>query len=284
MLESLWASPRWKAVERIADRLLSSQLSLFAAGIAFFGLLAVFPALTAFAALYGIFADTGMVYTTLSPLRGIVPPAAYDILGNQLIALSMREEATLGFGAVMAFLLSIWSAASGIKSLMAALNYDYVVKENRGFFHRTGIALGFTVGGLIMLMVVLALIVGLPAALELARVDKETIEAVVWVPWLAIAAIVVLALTVIYRYGPSRLVRQFRYEIPGAVVATTLWVFASVGFSIYVANFGDYNKTFGSLGAVVVLLMWFYLSAYAICIGAEINAELKRRAEARGQP
>ena len=284
MLESLWASPRWKAIERIADRLLSSELSLFAAGIAFFGLLAIFPAIAAFAAIYGIFADTGMVYTTLSPLRGVIPPAAYDILGNQLIALSMREETALGFGAIFAFLLSIWSTASGIKSLMAALNYDYVVKESRSFFHRTGVALGFTMGGLIMLMVVLALIVGLPAALELARVDAETIAAVVWVPWLAIAAIVVLALTVIYRYGPSRLVRQYRYEIPGAVVATALWIFASVGFSVYVANFGDYNKTFGSLGAVVVLLMWFYLSANAVCIGAEINAELKHRADARATP
>lgn len=281
MFESLWASPRWKAVERIANRLLSSELSLFAAGIAFYGLLAVFPAIAAFAALYGIFADTGTVYNTLSPLRGIIPPAAYDILGNQMIALSMREETTLGFGAVLAFLLSIWSAASGIKSLMAALNYDYVVEEKRGFFHRTGIAIGFTFGGLVMLMAVLALIVGLPAVLELARVDQKTIEAVVWLPWLAIAGIVVLALTVVYRYGPSRLVRHLAYEIPGAVIATVLWVAASIAFSIYVANFGDYNKTFGSLGAVVVLLMWFYLSAYAVCIGAEINAELKHRADAR---
>lgn len=277
----LWTKAWLRFLRRLADRLLSPALSMFAAGIAFFGLLAVFPAIAVFVTAYGLVADAADVQRHLSPLRGLVPFEAYDLLVSQLTSLSMRDDGQLSLGAILGFLVAVWSAASGTKALMAGLNFAYAAEERRHFLHRTGLALAFTVGGVGLAVIALIVVVGMSVVLKLLMLSPELYELIRLVRWLGAGAVVIAALTLLYRYGPSHRPRHILYLIPGAAIATTLWLLASAGFSIFIENFGNYDKTFGSVGAVVILLMWFYVSAYAVCIGAEVNAELEREAESR---
>lgn len=253
---------------------------MFAAGIAFFGLLAVFPAIAVFVTVYGLVANAADVQRHLAPLRGLIPYEAYDLLTDQLTALSMRDEGQLSLGAVFGFLLAVWSATSGSKALMSGLNFAYAAEERRNYFHRTGLALVLTVGGIGVAIVVLAAVIGFSLALKILMLPAELHEMVHLIRWLGMGALVIAAMTLLYRFGPSHRPRHIFYLFPGATIATALWLLASAGFSLYIENFGAYDRMFGSVGAVVVLLMWFYVSAYAVCIGAEINAELEREAEA----
>lgn len=253
---------------------------MFAAGIAFFGLLAVFPAIAVFVTVYGLVANAADVQRHMSPLRGLIPYEAYDLLADQLTALSTRDESQLSVGAVFGFVLAVWSAASGSKALMSGLNFAYAAEERRNYFHRTGLALALTFGGIAVAVVVLAAVIGMSIALKILMLPADLHEVVRLIRWLGMGALVIAAMTLLYRFGPSHRPRHIYYLFPGAVIASALWVLASAAFSLYIENFSAYDQMFGSVGAVVVLLMWFYVSAYAVCIGAEINAELEREAEA----
>jgi len=252
---------------------------MFAAGIAFFGLLAIFPAIALFVTVYGLVADAADVQRHLAPLRGLIPYEAYDLLAEQLTALAIRDDGQLSIGAVLGFLLAVWSAASGSKALMSGLNFAYAAEERRNYAHRTGLALALTFGGIGVAMIVLAAAIGLSLALKFLALPTELHEAVRLVRWLGLGALVIVAMMLLYRFGPSHRPRHIYYLIPGATIASMLWLLASAAFSLYIENFGAYDRMFGSVGAVVILLMWFYVSAYAVCIGAEINAELEREAE-----
>lgn len=279
-LASIWTHAWVRFLRRLTDRILSPALSMFAAGIAFFGLLAVFPAIAVFVTVYGLVANAADVQRHLSPLRGLIPYEAYDLLAEQLTALSLRDENQLSLGAVFGFILAVWSAASGSKALMSGLNFAYAAEERRNYVHRTGLALALTFGGIGVAIVVLAAVIGMSLALKILMLPAEMHEAVRLVRWLGMGALVIAAMTLLYRFGPSHRPRHIYYLFPGAIIASALWLLASAGFSLYIENFGAYDRMFGSVGAVVVLLMWFYVSAYAVCIGAEINAELEREAEA----
>lgn len=253
---------------------------MFAAGIAFFGLLAVFPAIAVFVTVYGLVANAADVQRHLYPLRGLIPYEAYDLLAEQLTALSMQDDSRLSLGAAFGFLLAVWGATSGSKALMSGLNFAYAAEERRNYFHRTGMALVLTIGGIGIAIAVLIAAIGVSLALKILMLPAELHQALHLILWLGMGALVIAAMTLLYRFGPSHRPRHILYLLPGAGIATTLWLLASAGFSLYIENFGAYDRMFGSVGAVVVLLMWFYVSAYAVCIGAEINAELEREAEA----
>ncbi len=266
-------------LQRLADRALSPALSMFAAGIAFFGLLAIFPAIALFVTVYGLVANAADVQRHLSPLRGLIPYEAYDLLAEQLTALSVRDDSQLSFGAAFGFILAVWSAASGSKALMSGLNFAYAAEERRNYAHRTGLALALTFGGIGVMIVVLAAVIGLSLALKFLALPSELHEVVRLIRWLGLSMLTIAAMMLLYRFGPSHRPRHIYYLIPGAVIASALWLLASAAFSFYIDNVGTYDRMFGSVGAVVILLMWFYVSAYAVCIGAEINAELEREAE-----
>lgn len=253
---------------------------MFAAGIAFFGLLAVFPAIAVFVTVYGLVADAADVQHHLTPLRGLIPYDAYDLLMEQLTALSVRDDRQLSLGAVFGFLLAIWSAASGSKALMSGLNFAYATEEKRNYFHRTALALALTVGSIGVTMIALTAVIGVSIIVKLAALPEGWHDVIRLVRWFGMGILIVVAITILYRFGPSRSPRNILYLLPGAALATALWLAVSAGFSLYIENFSAYDRMFGSVGAVVVLLMWFYVSAYAVCIGAEVNAELEREAEA----
>ncbi len=276
-----------QVLRRVVGEVSNDNLSIVAAGVAFYALLALFPALTAMVMIYGLLSDPAEVSSHLAPLRDLMPEGAFSILDDQMTALASRENAAIGLGVIFTLALAIWSSAKGIKALFTAINIAYEEKESRGMVQLNAVALVFTAGAVVFVVAAILLIAGLPAAA--AVMDRSgTIETIVlWLRWPLIAVMAIGALAILYRWGPSRATAKFRWITPGAIVATFLWLAGSVLFSFYVENFGSYNETYGSLGAVVVLLMWFFVSAYCVCLGAELNAELEhqtRRDSTTGTP
>lgn len=253
------------------------HVSIVAAGVAFYAMLAIFPAITAFVSLYGLIADPAQVERQFAALRGVVPDAAWILLNEQLKAVAAVRPGSLGLGAAIGLLIALWSAGAGVRALMTALNIVYREEEKRGIisFSLTGLALTCVlVGGA---MVSLTVIVAVPLIFEFLRLGELVETAIGGLTWLGLAVLVVLGLAVLYRYGPSRRQAKLRWVSWGAVVATALWLLASILFSLYAASFADYNKTYGALGAVIVLLMWFWISAYVVLLGAELNAEMEHQ-------
>jgi membrane protein len=268
--------PGWRQVLlRVKDEISADNLSIVSAGVAFYGLLAVFPAIAALVMTYGLFADPSDVQNQIAPLKDVVPPDAFQILNDQLSKVASQGAQPLGFGLLLTLGLALWSATAGIKALFAAMNIAYEEKESRGFLKLNAIAIFFTISAILFVVIALAIIAAVPAAIDLIGVEGWPRAALLWLRWVALSLFILVALAILFRYGPSRAVARFRWITPGAVAATILWLVGSVAFSFYVQNFASYNKTFGSLGAVVVLLMWFYLSAFIVCLGAELNAELE---------
>lgn len=262
---------------RVGGQISSDNLSIVSAGVAFYGLLAVFPAIAALVLIYGLFADPGDVQRQLAPVQDFIPADAFQILNDQLTKVAAQGAQPLGLGLVLTLGLSLWSATNGIKALFTALNIAYEESERRNFFKLTAIALLFTISAMVFVFIALTVIAAVPAAVDLLGVEGWLRVGLLWLRWVALAVFVLLALAILFRYGPSRATPRFRWVTPGAIAATVLWIVGSVAFSLYVQNFASYNKTFGSLGAVVVLLMWFYLTAFIICLGAELNAELEHQ-------
>lgn len=268
-----WRQVLW----RVKDEISGDNISIVAAGVAFYSLLAVFPALAAMVMVYGLFADPADVQRQLEPLKDVIPADAFNILNGQLSAVASKGSQPLGFGLILTIGLSLWSATAGVKALFAAMNIAYEEKETRNFLKFNAVALLFTVLGLTFVIVALTVIAAVPAAADVLGVEGWARAGLLLLRWVGLAVFVMLALALLFRYGPSRATARFRWITPGAIVATLLWIVGSVAFSFYVQNFASYNKTFGSLGAVVVLLMWFYLTAFIVCLGAELNAELEHQ-------
>ena len=269
----------WKEVLfRVKDEVSADNLSIVAAGVAFFGLLAIFPGITALVTLYGLLTDPGQVEQQLAPLRELLPENAFEILAQQTRQVASKAGGSLSLGLVFSLALAIWSTNAGTKSIITALNISYEEHEKRGFFSLNFWSLAFTVGGIVFLILALTMIAAVPAALAIFGDEGSLMQTVLLaLRWVVMALLMMLALAVLYRYAPSRRAARMQWVSVGAFAATIAWLAASIGFSLYVRNFGSYDKTFGSLGAVVVLLMWFYISAYVVCIGAELNAELERQ-------
>jgi membrane protein len=268
----------WKDILwRVKDQIKEDRLSIIAAGVAFYGLLAVFPGLIALVAIYGLAFDPAQVEQQVGALRGVLPPQAAEVLLGQLHDLTTTDSTALGFGAVAGILLALWSASAGMRTLMEALNVAYDEDEKRGMIAFYGTALLLTLGAIFGTVIAISLVVAMPVALNFLGLG----DALKWL--ISIGGIFILVITVMlglaitYRFGPSRRTPQWRWVSWGAVIATLLWIVGSVLFSIYVTRFGNYNETYGSVGAIVILLMWFLLSSYAVLIGAELNAEMERQ-------
>jgi membrane protein len=276
-----WDIPRrgWKDVLlRVKDEIDRDNLSIVAAGVAFYALFAVFPGITALVTLYGLVNDPGDVEQQLAPVRDFVPEEAFGILQQQMQAVVAQATGSLSLGLAFSLALAVWSATKGTKAIFTALNIAYEERETRGFVRLNLTSLAFTVGGILFFITALLVIAAVPAALALLSSTGGPVEvALLALRWLVMAALMIVALAVLYRYGPSRATARLQWVSPGAIAATVLWLLGSVAFALYVRNFGSYDETFGSLGAVVILLMWFYISAYVVCLGAELNAELERQ-------
>jgi len=269
----------WSVARRVKDDVAADNLSMIAAGAAFFGLLALFPALAAVVALYGFFTEPETVTAQLDLLSGFMPEEARMILGEQLQRITAATDRSLGIGAIVAALLALWSAAKGVKSLMSALDIAYHEKENRGFFKLNGTALLLTLAMLIVVPLSLAAVAVLPALIDKLPLPNIAVTAARWLRWPLIGALSVVAMALLYRLGPAHSRPHKKWPWPGAIVATVLWLIASALFSWYVSSFGSYDETYGSVAAMAVLMMWFWLSAFAVLIGGEVNAKLEAERE-----
>ena len=263
--------------KRVKARIKRDRLSIVAAGVAFYGLLAVFPGLVALVGLYGLLVEPAQVEQHVSAISGMLPPDAANLLLGQLKDLTSTDKTALGIGAIGGLLLALWSASAAVRTLMEALNVAYHEEESRGFIRFYGTALILTFGGVIAVVAAIALVVGVPALLKLVGLEGIAGTLVSLVRWPVLAVLAILGFAVVYRYGPSRAKPRWRWVSWGAAIAVALWIVGSALFSIYVTRFGNYNETYGAAGAVVILLMWFLLSSYAILIGAEINGETERQ-------
>ena len=272
---SEWKDILW----RVKQQMSQDRLSIVAAGVAFYGLLAVFPGLIALVGLYGLAFDPQQVGQQVAALSGILPQEAREVLLAQLHDLTMTDRTALGIGAIAGLLLALWSASAGMRTLMEALNVAYHEEEKRGFFRFYGTALLLTLAAIIGAVIAIGMVIALPVVLKLIGLAEALKWLIAIAAWPILVGMMLLGLAIVYRYGPSRAQPRWRWVSWGAVTATVLWVVGSALFSLYVTRFGNYNETYGSVGAIVILLMWFLLSSYAVLIGAELNAEMERRVE-----
>ena len=264
----------WKDVAlRLKDEVAEDRVGLIAAGVAFYGLLALFPAITALVALTGLFVEPSQITAQINAMAGLVPQQVTDIVTNQATEVAGSREGGLGLAALVGLGLALWSASSGTSSLMQGMNAAYDENESRGLVKKLAVRVGLT------LFIVLGIIIGLGVTIAVPAVTGA-LNMAPWIEtlgtiaaYLILFALAVFGLAVIYRYGPSRDNPEFTWVSPGALLACALWVIASVGFSLYVKNFGSYNETFGTLSGVIVLLMWFWISAFIVLLGAELNSE-----------
>jgi membrane protein len=270
-----WRDILWRVWEQIGE----DNVSVVAAGVAFYSMLAIFPAITAFVSLFGVIADPHQVEQQFANLKGVIPDDAWRILNEQLIAVSSAQTRSLGISALVSLVIALWSAGAGVRALMSALNIAYHEQEKRSFFRFYGTAFLFTLGIALFGMLALGVIVLVPVVLNLFNLGERAQWIVGILPWLVLAAFLAIALGALYRYGPSRTEPKTRWVSWGAVLAAVLWIAASLLFSIYVSNFGTYNETYGALGAVMVLLLWLWITAFVVLLGAELNAEMEHQTE-----
>ena len=267
----------WDIAIRVKKEMTADNVDIIASGLALYALLAVFPALAAAVSIYGLFASPADIADHLQQVATMLPEDATRILQQQLHQLAQNPQNTLSFGIIAGIALALWSARKGMVALMKAANIAYDEEENRGFFKQLFVSLAFTIGAVIGFLAVLLLGVAVPLAVSFLPLGPAAEVTLLGVRWVLLFAVAVLGLAIVYRFAPDRQPAQWRWVTPGSLIAATLWLIGSVLFALYVRNWGSYGETYGALGGVVILLMWFYLSGYIIILGAEINAETERQ-------
>ncbi len=275
----------WRgALKRVKAATAEDNLSLVAAGAAFYALLGIFPALAALVAIYGLFTDPATVGAQMERAADVMPEEARTVIATQLERVASAGGTALGVGAIVSFLFTLWSSSKAVKSLMTALDIVYDAKETRGFIAFNAMALLLTLVVLAFVVIALVSVAVIPIIIELLSLPPLIENLATWLRWPLLGIVAVGILAVLYRYAPAGIRPEWRWVLRGAVVAAVLWLIGSALFSLYVSNFGSYNETFGSFAAVIVLMMWFYLSAFFVLLGGELSAELQRQASQASEP
>lgn len=253
----------------------ADRLSLLAAGMTFYAVVSLFPGLIALISVYGLIANPVEMAEQLLDLAQVLPLSAVEVLREQLLSLAQSSSTTLSLGLASSIFVALWSASSGVTALLSAINTAYDERERRSFLRLRATAILFVLGMIVFAIVALALTGGVTLLLR-AELWGPTIAG--WAAslrWLVLAVAVLLGLSLIYRYGPCRAPAKFRWLSVGTVVAAALWLAGTLLFNLYVSSFGKYNETYGALAGGIVLMMWLYLSNFAILLGAELNAEVE---------
>jgi membrane protein len=268
-----WKDILWRVYSGIdEDRILAN-----AAGVTFYALLALFPAIAALVSIYGLFADPATIVSHLDAISGFAPSGAIEVIRDQLTRLAAQGGTTLGISFLIGLVVSLWSANSGIKALFDALNVVYEEKEKRSFIKLNAVTLCFTIATIVFLLIALASVVALPVALNFLPLPGVTALILKAAPWPILLVLIALALALIYRYGPSRTEPKWQWITPGSAFAAVAWLAASALFSWYAANFGNFNKTYGSLGAIIGFMIWMWLSIIVVLVGGKLNAEIEHQ-------
>jgi membrane protein len=268
----------WKDIAlRVYANFGDHRILALAAGMTYYSILAIFPALAAMVAIYGIFTDPGSIAKHLDEISGFVPGGAIDVAREQLTRVTTKGDRILGLTFIVGLAVSLWSANAAMKALFDTLNIVYGEQEKRGFLRLNAISLAFTLAGIVFVIATLAAIVIAPVVLNYLHLSNSADLFIRIARWPAIFVVLTLAISCIYRFGPSREVPRWRWITWGGAAATLIWLGASALFSWYAANFGTFNETYGSLGAVIGFMTWLWISAIVILLGAELNAEMEHQ-------
>jgi membrane protein len=267
-----WSGILWRTVQKIND----NRLLAVSAGVAYYGLLALFPALTAFVSLYGLVADASMIDSHLSIVSGILPGGAVDILHEEITRLAANKGAGLSIGFAVGLLLALWSANAGMKAIIDGLNVANDQKEKRSFIRLNLVSLGFTLVAIVSLMLAIGAVIVTPIVLGHLGLGTVADMLIRIARWPILLGLAIMGLAVLYRFAPSQKEPRWRWLTVGSVAAAVAWLISSALFSWYIANFGAYNVTYGSLGAAVGMMTWMWISMIVVLVGAQLNAEIER--------
>ena len=272
-------SDLWDFLRDLKDEVVRDRVLAVAGGVTFYALLALVPAITAMISLFGLIFSPEDVPGLLAPVTTMMPDEAAVLITDQAARISGKANDTLSLTALIALAIALWSANGGTKALIEALGIAYDVKETRGFVKLNLVSLAFTLGAIALVVVLGVLVAARPFLVDQLGQAGETVVLVL--RWPVILALLLAVLAAIYYWAPDRPDAEWTWITPGAVVAALGLIAASAGLGWYVTNFGSYDETYGSLAAVVVLMLWIWLSTVMVLIGAEINAELDRRTAVR---
>jgi len=268
-----WGDILW----RVKDEITSDRVLIVAAGVTFYAILSLFPLITAFVSVYGIFADRAAVAAHVATLEDVVPDEVLTLITEQLERLLAVEAGTLTLTSLMSLAIAFWAANGGIKGLIEAMNVAYDQVESRSFFKLNLTAFSMTIGAMVIVAALITLSAVLPAIVENFPGGPARDAALTWGRWPVMALILMLVLAALYRFGPDRRAAKWRWVTAGAVFAAAGVIIVSAGFAFYTARFAAYGETYGSLGTVVAVMMWFWLASIVVIIGAEINAETEHQ-------
>lgn len=267
----------WRLLVNLYKEMGQDHIGLIAAGVAFYGLLAIFPGIVAIMAIAGLVVEPATIVTQLEGLARFVPQEAAGIIIDQATAVAGSEEGGLGLAALFGVLVALYSASKGVTSLVEGLNVAFEVEERRGMARYYLTVFALTLGVIASFLLIVAVLAILPVLLAVLRFGDATQTVVAVLRWPIVLGMVGLGLGVLYRYGPSRGPVPWHWITPGAGAACLLWLAGSAAFAVYVSNFGSYNETFGALGGVIVMLTWLWLSAFIVLMGAELDSEIERQ-------
>lgn len=268
-----WRDILWRTWEQFNE----DRVMLVAAGVTFYALLALVPALASFIALYGLFFDPAEVARHVDGLGGVLPAAGLDILREQSTRIASQAGGTLGLAFAVSLAVSLWSATAGVRAIIDALNIAYDEEEKRSYLAVVGQSFVLTLGAIGLLIIVLAGVAVLPVVVRLIGLGERAATLLGLLRWVVLVGVVLGALAVLYRYGPSREPPRWRWITWGSAAATFGWLGFSVLFSWYLTSLGSYNETYGSLGAIIATMTWLWLSTTIVLLGAELNAEIEHQ-------
>lgn len=268
----------WKEIAlRVKDQLNYDHVQVVAAGVAFYLFLSLFPAFAALVSIYGLVMDPAAVQAQMEQLAAGLPTQAHDLLSDIMSQIASKPAESLGLSLLVSVVLSLWSANKSMSALFEGINITYNELDRRGFIRRTALTLVFTLGAIVFMIVAMSLVVGFPALVDFLPLPDALKTVLSLLRWPLLAVLVMGGLSLIYKKAPDRHDPQLRWASWGAGIATLLWILGSALFSFYVNQFGSYDKTYGSLAAVIILMLWLFLTAYVILLGAEINSEMEHQ-------
>ncbi|MDT0643781.1 YihY/virulence factor BrkB family protein [Zunongwangia sp. F363] len=265
----------WKTILlHVKDEISNDSVDIVSAGVTFYAFLAIFPALTALISIYGLTTDPQQIEAQLSQISAMMPQEAFHLLQKRIENFIAKSPNSLGWGTAIGILFSIWSANKGTKSLFKGIDIAYDTVDDHGFFKQLLLATTFTLGGTILIILCMTLIIGFPAYIQNIGLPERIEHLISWLRWPVLALIVAFFLCLIYQFAPARKRPRMKWVAIGAVLATILWLIASWGFSFYVRNYGSYGEVYGSVSAVVILLLWLFITNFIVLLGAELNSEI----------
>ena len=271
----------WKQIAlRIKDQLAEDHISIVSAGVAYYFFLALFPTFIAAISIFGLIMDPAEVQQQINQAASILPEQSAKMISGILEDIAGKSKQALGWSLILSILFSLWTAQQGTKAVFEGINIAYNEVDERGFFKINGLTLLFTLLGIVIGIICISLVIVFPALVEGINLPSYMLETIVqWLRWPLLALIIMGVLAITYKIAPDTHNPKFKWVSLGAVIATFLWLAGSILFSYYISNFGNYDKMYGSFAAVIILMLWFFITAYVILLGAEINSEIERHAK-----